>query len=83
MPAVAHGVQRQPTPRIVRSEIHASSCDSQYNLDKETHQVQPGTHLGPYDIVAPIGAVRHSVRDADEFLVHAQTDKKSSNLAHD
>jgi len=58
IPAVAHGVRRQPTPRIVRSEIHAPTCNSQYTLSKETRQVQPGTRLGPYALVGTKGG-RH------------------------
>jgi serine/threonine protein kinase/tetratricopeptide (TPR) repeat protein len=39
-----------------RSEIHAPSWKSLYTLSKETRQVQPGTRLGPYEVVAQIGA---------------------------
>jgi hypothetical protein len=39
-------------PGIVRSETRAPSWSSPYTPNKETRQVQPGTRLGPYEIVA-------------------------------
>jgi serine/threonine protein kinase len=56
MPDLAHGVRQRPTPGIVRPKLHTPSCNSEYTLDKETRQVQPGTRLGPYEVVAQIGA---------------------------
>jgi tetratricopeptide (TPR) repeat protein len=41
---------------MVRAKIHIPWFNSQYTLDKETRQVQPGTRLGPYEVVAQIGA---------------------------
>jgi len=41
---------------IVRSEVNVPSRESQYNFNEEIRHVQPGTHLGPYEIVAQIGA---------------------------
>jgi len=62
MPDLAHGGRRRPTRGIVPSEIHAPSCNSEYNLDKETRQVQPRTCLDPFEVVAAVRAgadVRH------------------------
>jgi hypothetical protein len=63
MPDAAHGVRRQPTPGIVRSEIHAPLCNSPYNLKKEIWQVQPGTRFGPYDMSSrlEVSSPRHLV----------------------
>jgi serine/threonine protein kinase/TolB-like protein len=41
---------------VGRSDTYDPSRNSQYNLNQETRHVQPGTRLGPYEIVAPIGA---------------------------
>jgi hypothetical protein len=59
-PRASCGVARRRAPPskpgIVRSEMHAPFCSSQYNLDKEARQVQPGTRLGPYEVVTLLGA---------------------------
>ena len=41
---------------IFQSPVHTLSGDSQYTFNQETRQVQPGTRLGPYEVIAPIGA---------------------------
>jgi len=33
-----------------------ASYNSEYNRDGEIRQVQPGTRLGPYEILSPLGA---------------------------
>lgn len=59
MPSVVHGVQRQPTPGIVRSEMHTPSCNptTEGALGSRRVEAACGSHGPRSGDVSPAGTV--------------------------